>query len=107
MLQYPHPQLRAPNARVGVFGAELQRLANDMFDVMYRHVCTAALANDVLNEMYRQICAAALANDMLDVMYRHVCTAACQPTHCRQCSCSVCAHGRGSGSCQPLTWSSP
>jgi len=49
VLQYPHPQLRAPNARVGVFGAELQRLANDMFDVMYRHVCTAALANDVLN----------------------------------------------------------
>lgn len=105
MLQYPHPQLRAPNAPVGVFGAELQRLANDMFDVMYRHVCTAALVNDAFDETYRQICTAALANDMLDV--RRACTAACQPTHCRQCSSSVSAHDRRSGSCQPLTWSSP
>lgn len=36
VLQYPHPKLRAPNAPVGVFGPELQRLADAMFDVMYR-----------------------------------------------------------------------
>lgn len=36
ILKYPHPKLRAPNARIGVFGEPLQRLANEMFDVMYR-----------------------------------------------------------------------
>lgn len=39
VLQYPHPKLRAPNAPVGVFGPELQRLADAMFDVMYRSAC--------------------------------------------------------------------
>ena len=36
VLQYPHPKLRQPNAPVGVFGPELQRLADAMFEVMYR-----------------------------------------------------------------------
>lgn len=36
VLQYPHPKLRQRNAPVGVFGPELQRLADAMFEVMYR-----------------------------------------------------------------------
>jgi peptide deformylase len=36
VLQYPHPKLRAPNAPVGVFGAELRQLTDAMFDLMYR-----------------------------------------------------------------------
>lgn len=38
VLQYPHPRLRAPNARLSqpAFGEELSRLAAEMFDIMYR-----------------------------------------------------------------------
>ncbi len=38
VLQYPHPKLRALNARLSsaAFGPDLQRLAAEMFDVMYR-----------------------------------------------------------------------
>jgi len=38
VLQYPHPQLRAVNARLSpaAFGPELRKLADEMFDIMYR-----------------------------------------------------------------------
>lgn len=36
ILKYPHPKLRAPNGRVKDFGEPLQKLANEMFAVMYQ-----------------------------------------------------------------------
>lgn len=36
ILQYPHPKLRAKNGSVKDFGAPLQKLADEMFDVMYQ-----------------------------------------------------------------------
>ena len=36
VLQYPHPKLRAQNARLNDFGPNLQRLAAEMFEIMYR-----------------------------------------------------------------------
>lgn len=33
---YPDPRLRAQNARIGVFDESLRRLAEEMFDVMYK-----------------------------------------------------------------------
>lgn len=38
ILKYPHPKLRAQNASISVFGEELQKLANEMFEVMYQYV---------------------------------------------------------------------
>jgi len=35
ILEYPHPLLRAPNAEVRDFDAGLQRLAKEMFSIMY------------------------------------------------------------------------
>lgn len=35
VLRYPHPKLRAVNARIGVFDERLAELARQMFDVMY------------------------------------------------------------------------
>ena len=35
ILTYPHPKLRAPNADISSFDADLQRLAREMFSVMY------------------------------------------------------------------------
>ena len=45
VLQYPHHKLRAPNALLtaSAFGPELQRLAAEMFDIMYR--CTRTTAD--------------------------------------------------------------
>jgi hypothetical protein len=36
ILKYPHPKLRAKNASVSVFGEPLQKLADEMFEVMYQ-----------------------------------------------------------------------
>jgi hypothetical protein len=36
IIKYPHPKLRAPNGRVKDFGEPLQKLANEMFEVMYQ-----------------------------------------------------------------------
>lgn len=36
VLQYPHPKLRAQNARLGVFDDNLRQLVAEMFDIMYR-----------------------------------------------------------------------
>lgn len=36
---YPDPRLRAVNAKIGVFGEPVKRLAEEMFRVMYEYVC--------------------------------------------------------------------
>jgi hypothetical protein len=36
IVKYPDPKLLAPNAKVGVFGEPLKKLAAEMFDVMYK-----------------------------------------------------------------------
>lgn len=36
ILKYPHPKLRVPNGRVKDFGEPLQKLADEMFEVMYQ-----------------------------------------------------------------------
>lgn len=38
VLQYPHPRLRATNARLSAaaFGPQLKQLAQEMFEIMYR-----------------------------------------------------------------------
>lgn len=35
---YPDPRLRAVNAKIGVFGEPVKRLAAEMFRVMYEYV---------------------------------------------------------------------
>ena len=36
IIKYPHPKLRAPNGRVKDFGEPLQKLTDEMFEVMYQ-----------------------------------------------------------------------
>ncbi|KAI3438535.1 hypothetical protein D9Q98_000963 [Chlorella vulgaris] len=36
VLPYPDPRLRAPNSRIGCFDDDLRRLAEEMFEVMYK-----------------------------------------------------------------------
>lgn len=41
MVRYPDPRLRRPNDTIATFGEDLKRLADEMFDVMYK--CAALL----------------------------------------------------------------
>lgn len=38
IVMYPDPRLRAVNAKIGVFGEPVKRLAKEMFRVMYEYV---------------------------------------------------------------------
>ena len=51
--KYPDPVLRAPNAKVGVFGEPLKALAAEMFDVMYK---CASLAKVVSGRAQTDAC---------------------------------------------------
>jgi hypothetical protein len=45
VLRYPDPRLRAPNARIACFGDQLQKLADEMFNIMYKcALCTKGSA---------------------------------------------------------------
>lgn len=69
VLQYPHPQLRAVNARLSpaAFGPELRKLADEMFDIMYR--CVSRDGGPPLSASPQPHARAA----------KHTCTAAAEP----------------------------
>ncbi|XP_020597869.1 peptide deformylase 1B, chloroplastic-like isoform X2 [Phalaenopsis equestris] len=44
IVEYPDPRLRAKNKRIGTFDESLKKLADEMFDVMYKGFETELMA---------------------------------------------------------------